>query len=456
MDKAFSLFSCSLVSIDKLLTIDENNKKSLLNYGKNQYVCPECYKPLFPKSISSDFSKPHFSHYEKGIYDPDCTIRNKKKRNKIKDYINNNNNIAKQIFQEIYIKSSCIHIKKTIILFVNQILNKNNKDYLFTFNKNSNSINIYTLNSKINDQSNIMLNIENKDYIYIFNKYSDLIFSFENSRSKFGNRQICEKIISPLLEDIRAGKNETSEEFICEAIDEIFLTISLTKGFKNLQAYIIYAGLILTIISYSRRSIKKQNGYYSIDIKNILDNLPLNIKESFLSFFATIPGFKLSDKAEEYQVEEHQMEFILKNNKFMTSIKERAVWFLNIIKFDDIDLSDLEKLETFEKIDHLQGYIYTATSPDLKLIYGSKEVLKIGRSRDPLRREIQLSGQLFNNPIKITRLWKVIDQVKAEAIIFDKLSEIRIKKSREIFLLSQGKSDLIISKILTENNLLAS
>ena len=104
----------------------------------------------------------------------------------------------------------------------------------------------------------------------------------------------------------------------------------------------------------------------------------------------------------------------------------------------------------------MQGYIYTATSPDLKLIYGGKEVLKIGRSKDPLRREIQLSGQLFNNPIKITRLWKVIDQVKAEAIIFDKLSEIRIKKSREIFMLSQGKSDLIISKILTENNLLAS
>ena len=50
MYKAFSLFSCSLVSIDKLLTIDENNKSSLLNYGKNQYVCPECYKPLFPKS----------------------------------------------------------------------------------------------------------------------------------------------------------------------------------------------------------------------------------------------------------------------------------------------------------------------------------------------------------------------------------------------------------------------
>ena len=33
----------------------------------------------------------------------------------------------------------------------------------------------------------------------------------------------------------------------------------------------------------------------------------------------------------------------------MTSIKERAVWFLNLMKFDDIYLSDLEKLETFEK-----------------------------------------------------------------------------------------------------------
>ena len=70
MYKAFSLFSCSLVPIDKLLTIDENNKSSLLNYGKNQYVCPECYKPLFPKSLNSKFSKPHFSHYEKVYVNP--------------------------------------------------------------------------------------------------------------------------------------------------------------------------------------------------------------------------------------------------------------------------------------------------------------------------------------------------------------------------------------------------
>ncbi len=88
MDKAISLYSCDLVSIDKLITIDKNNKSSLLNYGKNQYVCPECYKPLFPKSLNSSYSKPHFSHYEKGIYDPDCQERKKPiKRNKTKKFV---------------------------------------------------------------------------------------------------------------------------------------------------------------------------------------------------------------------------------------------------------------------------------------------------------------------------------------------------------------------------------
>ena len=139
----------------------------------------------------------------------------------------------------------------------------------------------------------------------------------------------------------------------------------------------------------------------------------------------------------------------------MTSIKERVIWFLSIMKFDDLNIFDIEKLESFSQIDPQSGYIYTAFSPDLKLIYGQKNVIKIGRSKDPFRREIQLSGLLLNNPVKITRIWKVVDQFKAESTIFDQLSNLRLKKSREIFLLSNEKCDSIISKILQEHNLLS-
>ena len=451
MYKAFSLFSCSLVSIDKLLTIDENNKSSLLNYGKNQYVCPECYKPLFPKSLNSKFSKPHFSHYEKGVYDPECSIRKKNtSKNKLKDYVNKNKNIAKQIFQDIYIKSSILHIKKTIISYINQILGENNEDYYFAYNQKFHLIEFSQNNQENSNFDSVSLNIENEDFIYIFSRYSKLIFSFEDERSKFQNRELCSKIISPLLSDVRSNRDEIDDVMLGDAIDEIFLTISMTKGFDKLQACIVYAALILTFISYSRRSIDKKQTYNSVYLENILSNKPTNIKEAFLAFFATIQGIQKKS-----EIKDCDLEIVLKNSKFMTSIKERVIWFLSIMKFDDLNIFDIEKLESFSQIDPQSGYIYTAFSPDLKLIYGQKNVIKIGRSKDPFRREIQLSGQLLNNPVKITRIWKVVDQFKAESTIFDQLSNLRLKKSREIFLLSNEKCDSIISKILQEHNLLS-
>jgi len=450
MNRAFSLYSCSIVSIKNLIKIDEQNKASLLNYGKNQYVCPECYKPLFPKSINSKYSKPHFSHYEKGIYDPDCSIRKKRNnRNKLKEYLNKNKSIAKQIFQDIYIKASIIHIKKSINSYINEILNIQNENYNFYFNYKNNNFEFKSSKSEFKSKEIYSINLEQKDLIFSFKKYADLIFSLDNSRSTFQSRNLCQKIISPLLRDIKDSKDQFSDNLIEEAIDEIFVSISLTKGFGDIQYYLIYASLLLTIISYSRRSIKQENNeLFSIDIKKILPNVPLNIKEALLSFFATIPDINFENQFD------FKLDSILQNNKYMTSIKERLVWFLNLIKFEDILLSDLEQFECFNNETSSSGFIYTATSKDLQLIYDYKEIVKIGRSIDPVRREVQLSGQLLNNPVKISKLWKVSDQVKAESIIFEELSNFRIKKSREIFNLNSSKSELMITKILRQNDLL--
>ena len=63
-------------------------------------------------------------------------------------------------------------------------------------------------------------------------------------------------------------------------------------------------------------------------------------KKSFFCFFATLPVIDLNNK-----IDNLKLESILKNNKYMTSVKERLVWFVNLIKFEDIYLSDLENFE---------------------------------------------------------------------------------------------------------------
>ena len=59
-------------------------------------------------SIVSDAHLPAYKFSNlpvKGIYDPDCQERKKPiKRNKTKKYLQSNKNIAKEIFQDIYIK----------------------------------------------------------------------------------------------------------------------------------------------------------------------------------------------------------------------------------------------------------------------------------------------------------------------------------------------------------------
>ena len=68
--------------------IDKNDKKTLIDYAKNQYVCPTCFKPLFPKSIYSNYSKPHFSHYEREEVETNCpNRRDSKNKNNSKKYL---------------------------------------------------------------------------------------------------------------------------------------------------------------------------------------------------------------------------------------------------------------------------------------------------------------------------------------------------------------------------------
>ena len=69
------LYKSGIISIKEMKCLTVENKLSLEDYGINQYICPICLKPVFPRGINSDSVSPHFSHYEKGIFDPDCPKR---------------------------------------------------------------------------------------------------------------------------------------------------------------------------------------------------------------------------------------------------------------------------------------------------------------------------------------------------------------------------------------------
>ncbi len=455
MDKAISLYTCSLISIDKLITIDENNKISLLNYGKNQYVCPECYKPLFPKSLNSNYSRPHFSHYEKGIYDPDCKERNKPvKINKTKQYLQSNKNIAKEIFQDIYIKSSIIYIKKSVLSFINKKTNQNYKDFFINTKDIKNKIEFIPYKDNKEEFNLSFIDIENLTLKNNLDKLSKQIFknSQNGYKHNISNQNLCYRISSSLIDDIRNSKVNIEDNSIEEIKDEIFLTISLTKGFNLLQNFIIYGALITTLINYSSRSFKNQgNNKLIIELDSLFKSIPVNIKESIYTLLSIIP-----ESYSHLQYPESELEKIIRNNKFLTSVKERIFWFLKLIEFDDIHLSDLENFNEKEPENKDKGYLYIASNTDLKIIYKHPDAIKIGRSVNPLKREIQLTGQLFNNPVKIKHIWRVTNRFLAEKIVFDELSKFRIKKTKEIFFIPESKSKELISKILTKNNLLIS
>ena len=453
MDKAISLYSCDLVSIDKLITIDKNNKSSLLNYGKNQYVCPECYKPLFPKSLNSSYSKPHFSHYEKGIYDPDCQERKKPiKRNKTKKYLQSNKNIAKEIFQDIYIKSSIIYIKKSVISFINKKTNQNYKDFFIKTKNIKNQIQ-FIANKPDQDDFNLsFIDIENLILKNNLGRLAKQIFknSKNEYKSNISSQNLCYRISSSLIDDIRNSKDKIEDNYIEEIKDEIFLTISLTNGFNLLQSFIIYGALITTLINYSSRSINNQvDNVFIIELDSLLRSIPLNIKESIFTLLSILP-----ESNSHLQYPESELEKISSNNKILTSVKERIFWFLKLIEFDDIHLSDIDSLNEKESDNKDKGYIYLASNSDLKTIYKHPDAVKLGRSINPIKREIQLTGQLFNNPVKIKYIWRVSNRFLAERVLFNELSKYRIKKTKEIFFIPESKSKELITKILENNNLL--
>ena len=99
--------------------------------------------------------------------------------------------------------------------------------------------------------------------------------------------------------------------------------------------------------------------------------------------------------------------------------------------------------------------MYIAYSPDLEKIYERPNIVKIGRSINPLRREIDLTGQMLREPVAIQRAFRVKDQVLAESFIFDSLSQFRFSPAREIFSLSVERACQLVHKLLADNGLLA-
>ena len=98
--------------------------------------------------------------------------------------------------------------------------------------------------------------------------------------------------------------------------------------------------------------------------------------------------------------------------------------------------------------------LYIAHSSDLNKIYDMKSVVKIGRSINPFKREIDLTWQMLKEPVSIKRVFHVRDQVLAESTIFKALSRYRVTSAREIFSLSIERAAELISSCLVNADLM--
>ena len=452
MDKALSLYSCSLVSIKELLKIDKNDKKTLIDYAKNQYVCPTCFKPLFPKSIYSNYSKPHFSHYEREEVETNCpNRRDSKNKNNSKKYLRDNRQISKEIFRDVYIKASIIHIKKSIINNFSEVFNiRNFNDFNIEIIKgNPIKLKITFFDNAIDKKTPSIININNLNLNNKIQKLAKLIFKDDKNKThNCSEKKICNLICSDLIDEIKKANTNSNKDTILNILDEIFATISITDGFNVLQEYLIWGALLFTFLKYLRfKELNLNKSQYLINFDEYVKYLPIPIKNNINTLFSL-----LDNQISENNLSSLSLEEILRSQIIMTSIKERLIWFFSQIKFKDVNLSDFESLENTNSENRSPGYIYIAHSIDLNLIYKKKNVIKIGRSKNPIKREIALTGQLLNNPIKIYTIWKVENQFFAENLIFSKLSNYRLKSSREIFQLSKSSAKEMINEILLKSN----
>lgn len=99
-----------------------------------------------------------------------------------------------------------------------------------------------------------------------------------------------------------------------------------------------------------------------------------------------------------------------------------------------------------------QGFIYAMHSEELSRLWCTN-VVKIGYSKNPLRRAKELGGQLFGKGLEIAKIWSVDDMPSAERHIHTALRrrQLDTAKDREIFRLTADKACIEVDRLLALN-----
>ena len=456
MKYAYSLESSRIVRATSLIK-SSSGEIDLLHYAQRQYVCPECFQPVFPRGAGSNLVSPHFSHFEKGINSPDCLVRSVNKNHLEKlsplDFVKKA--FSKSDFAHAYISCASAYILNSlssiigsycgdIPLKIGSIRLRNDNSCLhISFLKSTPDFYfspVDSLNRLVGSSSSSILS-----------EIASLIFASDSDNYSHSKSASCGHLLSPLLRDILdAGGYLGSEKYLLSPemhqslLGFAYMNLVNAPSFASLRKSLILSALIETLFRYNLGSAIELDGEHLrilLPDEARLKSLPYPIFKSIQALSLVLRADPLAGG-------------ILQDASALQAISNRVMRFISLLKFESLNTTQLEKVVLCEK-DGRSGFVYIAYSPDLEKIYDRPNIVKIGRSINPLRREIDLTGQMLREPVTIQRAFRVKDQVLAESFIFESLSKFRFSPAREIFSLSVERACHLVHKLLSENGLLA-
>ena len=448
--------ACDLMNSGKHFT-------DLFGYAERQYVCPECFQPVFPRAKSSAVVASHFSHFEKNPKSPDCIVRttgvdvsnlsrSQTLVQRLEKYF------SKSEFSLAYLCCASAYILNSLSSIVAKKspglsgklssvrIDQVNHIVYFDFSESVSSI--YYSPSLSLEQ------LVRSPSINILSQISRLIFPENIDQDLPLTSAACGQLLSPLIRDLFSSNTiGVIDRFVISEEERSILhrfaytNIISTSRFKSLRDLLILAGLIEAFLRYSPdSSCNLCDTGLSVNIlpEKRISSLPFPVKKSLLAFLTL-----LCDEDSHF---EQNCAKLLLDASTLKPIRDRALRFMNLLEFDSLDSNHLEKALCTVSGDKV-GFIYIAHSSDLNKIYDMKSVVKIGRSINPFKREIDLTGQMLKEPVSIKRVFHVRDQVLAESTIFNALSKYRVMSSREIFSLSIERAAELISSCLVKADL---
>ena len=458
MNYAYSLEKSRIV-YPAALSSAKNKVRHLVDYGVSQFVCPDCFQPVFPKGICSSSIAAHFSHFDKETSARNCPKRASKPSVTTQNRQRAGQVIGKGEYAHAYLACASAFMLQSLFseishycdvgpMLLQNVSHDGNGAIAFHF---AESGDILFRSSRLTLESFL-----SSSMLPALRDISDSIFYGSPNEDTGLGSNTCSLILTPLLQDLLSGlvKEEVIAEsdYKSEILQKAYLSMAGSERFSSLRQLIVACALIATFFRYNSGHIERvdntgSNVVLGTSILFSAGALPAPIRLCTEALICLVTG-------ESEALHSHKNGWA-KNPLLLKSIRDRVLRYIHFLRLYSIDTSELER-RLFHGANSLRGFIYIAYSPDLCRLYGCDGVVKIGRSVNPLRRENELTGQLLNNPVRIEKSFIVRDSVVAESIVFDRLKGLRIKSSREIFRLSVLRAVEIVQECLSLNGLLMS